>query len=161
MKLYHSHIEPVAETFAFCLMRNHFHLLVRIKDEHSHKKPVDGENISQKFGNFLNAYAKAINKAYGRMGSLFQHPFGRIPVNSDAYFTCLVAYIHLNPQKHGFVPDFRKWPYSSYYDFLKAKPTRLMKNEVLEWFGGTAGFEEFHRNTEIDGSIKNLIEEDG
>ena len=91
-------------------------------------------NPSQQFGNLFNAYAKAINKAYRRTGSLFENPFGRIPVTSDAYFGRLVAYIHQNPQKHRFVDDFRAWPYSSYQAFLSQQATHLKRDEVLAWF---------------------------
>ena len=40
---------------------------------------------SQQFGNLFNAYAKAINKAYDRTGSLFENPFGRVPVTTESY----------------------------------------------------------------------------
>ena len=53
----------------------------------------------------FNAYAKAVNKAYGRTGSLFENPFGRKALTSDAYLIQLIAYIHRHPQKHGFCRD--------------------------------------------------------
>jgi hypothetical protein len=87
-------------TDAYCLLRNHFHVLVRIKtpeeqdeyhktrhlktlrgpDEASARNPkvstpLGPKNPSQQFGNLLNAYAKATNKAYQGTGSLFQRPF--------------------------------------------------------------------------------------
>ena len=81
LQLYVKHIEPAAETYAYCLLKNHFHVLVRIKDaEAQNPKGLERPLGSIAFSNFFNAYAKAINKAYGRTGSLFQHPFGRIPV---------------------------------------------------------------------------------
>ena len=135
LKLYAKHIEPIADTFAYCLTRNHFHLLVRIKTEEEIQKTLrvlktlrvsaKTLRVYQVFSNFFNAYTKAINKAYGRTGSLFEHPFGRIQVTSEAYYSRLVIYIHRSPQKHGFVTDFRDWPYSSYHALLSAKPTRL------------------------------------
>lgn len=148
LNLYSKYIEPVAETFAYCLMKNHFHLLVRTKSEEeilaeslktfrvSKTLKVLGVEPSTSFSNFFNAYAKGINKTYGRTGSLFQHPFGRVAVESDAQFHAVVRYIHQNPQKHGFVDDFRDWPYSSYDALVSEKPTRLQRNMVLDWFGG-------------------------
>ena len=56
-----------------------------------------------------------MNKTNERTGALFQNHFGRIPITSDRYFAMLIRYIHLNPRKHGFVDDFREWPYSSYH----------------------------------------------
>ena len=119
LNLYAKYVEPVAETFAYCLLKNHFHLLVRVKSEeetlkvffadiHHRKlrnpatrdmnpaqKPLgsDNERIhypSKKFSDFFNAYAKAINAAYGRTGSLFQHPFGRVMVTSTGFCPGLV-----------------------------------------------------------------------
>jgi hypothetical protein len=106
--------------------------------------------------NFFNAYAKAINKAYGRIGSLFQHPFGRIPVLTQAYLIHLVRYIHLNPQKHGLVSDFREWPYSSYHAYLSDQPTRLHRDDVLEWFDGAQGFVVAHQ-IPIDDQVLALL----
>jgi len=139
MQLYIKYIEPVVETYAYCLLKNHFHLLVRVKaDPKGLERPLG--SASGVFSNFFNAYAKAINKAYGRTGSLFQHPFGRTPVLTQSYLMQAVRYIHFNPQKHGLVGDFRTWPYSSYRAHLSTQATRLCRDEVLEWFGGRQGF---------------------
>jgi len=89
LKLYAKHIEPVADTFAYCLMRNHFHLLVRIKDETDLTGLGDLSGLaepSRAFSNLFNAYARSFNRAYLRTGALFQRPFGRIEVTSEAYF---------------------------------------------------------------------------
>jgi len=121
---------------------------------------------SQKFGNFLNAYAKSINHAYDRTGSLFQQRFGRKEVTSDAHFLHLIAYIHRNPEKHGFADDFCDWPYSSYQAFLSQKSSRLKRDEVLAWLGeGVQGdaksyFVEFHRDEFDETRIAPLIADD-
>jgi putative transposase len=117
-------------------------------------------NPTQQFSNFFNAYAKAINKAYNRTGGLFQERFGRIPVRSDEYFACLVTYIHRNPQKHGFVDDFRDYPYSSYEAICSAKPTRLKRDQVLEWFSGRDWFLRTHQELVDEKKIAELVEED-
>jgi hypothetical protein len=70
-----------------------------------------------------------------------------------------VHYIHFNPQRHGFVSDFREYPYSSYYAMLSSKPTKLERQKVLEWFGGKAQFEKRHQQPVAERSIKNLFEE--
>ncbi len=150
LKLYIKHIEPVAETFAYCLLRNHFHVLVRVKSEEEILETLKVSKTfrvwspSQKFAAFFNAYAKAINHAYGRTGSLFQHPFGRVPVTNDRQFWNVIAYIHQNPRKHKFVDDFREWKWSSYGSLLSEQPTRLQRAAVLEWFGGPQRYVELH-----------------
>ncbi|TEU21989.1 MAG: hypothetical protein E3J21_00945, partial [Anaerolineales bacterium] len=97
LKLYAKHIVPMADTYAYCLLRNHFHFLVRIKT--MEEQELTGlqdlsalpRKPSQHFSNLLNAYARAFNKAYQRTGALFQRPFGRIEITSDAYFVQLVT----------------------------------------------------------------------
>ncbi len=154
LELYAKHIEPVAETYAYGLLKNHFHLVVRTRDSDGadpssdpnsdpkgFEKPLgSARDPSQAFSNFFNAYAKAINKAYGRTGSLFQHPFGRIQVQTQSYLMQLVRYVHFNPQKHGLVADFRQWPHTSYHTILSRGQTLLQREAVLGWFGGVDEF---------------------
>ena len=173
LKLYAEYIQPVADTYAYCLLKNHFHVLVYIKTVEEQEqtfrqtfrvsetlKVFKALSPSQQFSNLFNAYAKAINNAYGRTGSLFQHPFGRIPVTSDAYLVYLIAYIHQNPQKHVFVGDFHDWPYSSYHAFLFQKPTRLKRDEVLDWFQGPEAFQVAHQRMVSDSQIAPLAPDD-
>lgn len=172
LTLYANRLGPVVDTYAYCLMKNHFHLLVRIKTELEQEQTWletrgsqasetwQGLNPTQQFSNFFNSYAKSINKAYHRTGSLFQKRFGRIEVDSDAYFSHLVTYIHHNPQKHGFVADFRTYPYSSYRALLSARPTRLKRNEVLAWFNGVETLAQHHHTGPDEGQISHLIADD-
>jgi len=149
LNLYARYIEPVAETFAYCLLRNHFHLLVRIKSEGEIveiRKDSKAFGVSRQFSNLFNAYAKSINNTYGRTGSLFQHPFGRVPITCSSHFTQVVVYIHHNPQKHGFTTDFRDWKHSSYNSLLSTGATRLKRDTVIDWFGGRDSFIQWHDN---------------
>ena len=152
-------------TFATCLLRNHFHVLVAIKSEvdigESKTAPLKGSlNPSGQFSNLFNAYAKAINKAYQRTGSLFQHPFGRVEVTSNAHFIRLISYIHQNPQKHGLVSDFRKWDFSSYLAHLSNQKTHLKREEVFDWFGGAKQYSYAHNLIENEGHHNSLAPND-
>jgi hypothetical protein len=110
--------------------------------------------VSDQFSNFFNAYAKTINKAYDRTGSLFQHPFGRVPITKDKQFWNVIAYIHQNPQKHGFVKDFREWKYSSYATMLEEQPTLLHRAKVMEWFGTREEYLSLHEQWVTDARAK-------
>jgi REP element-mobilizing transposase RayT len=156
LKLYAQHVEPVADTYAYCLLPNHFHLLVQIKD----LADPGPRKTSQYFSNLFNAYAKAFNRAQGRTGALFQRPFGRIPVTSDAYLGWLVIYIHQNPQKHGLVPGFDDWRHSSYHAHLSQQPTRLRRDDVLDWFDGPVGFRMSHTGLVPGRQVVRLVPED-
>jgi putative transposase len=171
LKLYAGYIAPIAYTYAYCLLRNHFHFMVQIK---SPEEIAGSENLtglrdlsglagkppSRIFSNFFNAYAKSINKSYGRTGSLFQRPFGRIEVTSDRYFVQLITYIHHNPMKHGFVDDFRAWPYSSFGALMATVPTRVERKVVLDWFGGCEQFVATHERDPLEKEIAWLIGND-
>ncbi len=196
LELYARHIAPVADTFAYSLLKNHFHFMVRIKEEpeknltgsrtnlSSSGGGFRGENLtgsragpgrqnltgseanlsgswaSRAFANFFNAYAKGINKTYERTGALFQRPFGRRWVYSNEYFLVLIAYIHQNPQKHGLIADFQEWPFSSFKSLVSQKPTRLARDEVLEWFQGREQFIDFHRTNIPSSRLVQWVEED-
>jgi REP element-mobilizing transposase RayT len=165
MKLYALHIEAVAQTYAYCLLRNHFHFLVRIRSEEelqTYQVPETGKvrSPSQAFSNLFNAYARAFNKMYQRSGALFQRPFGRVGIESDAHFQSLIAYIHQNPQKHGFVDDFRDWPFSSYGALSSDSPTRLQRDDVHRWFGGREGFQSWHISPLNEAQIAALLPDD-
>lgn len=160
LQLYNKYISPVAETFAWVLMKNHFHLLVKVKTVQElnlqgieNLEGLKGTNrnfANQQFANFFNAYTKAINKRYHRTGSLFEHPFRRIQVESDSHLKYLVYYIHHNPIHHGFCEHYLDYPWSSYLTMLSPKQTKLSRAEVLDWFSDKSNFITFHSVAQIE-----------
>jgi len=151
-------VNPFTYTFAYCLLGNHFHFLIRTKSEEEIRHYLNGKkqeksvswHLSNGFGSLFKSYAQAINKGYERTGGLFEEPFHRIEVAEDSYFTRLIFYIHYNPQKHGIVNDFKEYPYSSYSSHISQKHTKLQKTEVLNWFGGKEQYEKFHQSQSIE-----------
>ncbi len=144
MDLWWKHISPIAETWAYSLLRNHFHATVYIKN----KEDLPGLKLkepSQYFSNFFNAYARGVNIATQRTGALFERPFKRIPVDNESYLMRLIVYVHQNPQKHKFEDDFRNWNYSSYHELIADVPTRLQRDKVLQLFGSQKDFIRIHQ----------------
>jgi putative transposase len=135
---YEKYLSPYFDTLAYCLIPNHFHFLVRVKDN------CNDEEIVKSIGDFLNAYTKSFNKLYARNGGLFQRKFKRKKVESDEYYTRLIIYIHLNPVKHGFKNKPSDWQYSSYNSYLSSKPSKVIREEVLRWFGDLEEFKKVH-----------------
>ncbi len=74
LELLNKYICPIATILSYCLLKNHFHLLIQIKDIPEEKQ------VSKAFSNFFNSYAKSINKKYNRTGSLFRDRFKRIKI---------------------------------------------------------------------------------
>ncbi len=146
---FNKYISPIATVHAYCLMDNHVHFLLQLRSHHelvNHLNIRDNEElnaaISQTFRRLFISYSTSYND---RKGSLFQRPFRRIMVDTEAYFTALVAYIHCNPTKH-LQQDYTSWKWSSYRSLLSKKPTKLARTAVIDWFGGSEAFVTFHQN---------------
>lgn len=97
--------------FAFCLMGNHVHLLI---------KEV-GESLEKIFKRIGVRYVSWYNRKYERSGHLFQDRFRSEPVDNDGYFLTVLRYIHQNPQKAGLCKSIDKHKWSSYREYLGKK----------------------------------------
>ena len=166
LRLYAKYIEPVAETFAWCLLKNHFHILVRIKQKEEiistelSYSTVENPKVidpSRQFSHFFNAYTQAINKHHNRTGSLFESTFERKLVSSETYFQQLIFYIHNNPVHHGFVDKMNLYPWSSYETIVSNKPTRLKRNDVIALYDGVENFLFYHNQRHDLNDINNFI----
>ncbi|MBZ9731657.1 transposase [Salegentibacter sp. JZCK2] len=144
---------PVANIYAYCLIKNHFHILVKTKTD------IPDLKISKAFSNLFNAYAKAINKAYNRSGSLFQDRFKRKIIENEEYLKTLILYIHLNPEKHKIIKDFCNYKHSSYSKIISTGNSFLSENEVIELFNDRASFSSVHfqRQEKIHELDKNIF----
>ena len=170
LHLYDKYISLVADTYAWVLMRNHFHFLVRIKSESDipfmSQTPEGLGNTSgsikseiyaskkykpsNQFSHLFNAYTKAVNKRYQRTGSLFEHPFRRIRISSDQHLKYLVYYIHHNPIHHKFCEHFLDYPWSSYLTILSPKTTKLSRDQVLAWYKNKDLYLKYHSSKSIE-----------
>jgi len=152
LNLYNEHIEPIAETYAWCLMSNHFHFLVRMKNT---EEIITDKKISpsQSFANFFNAYTKAFNKRFIRHGALFERPFRRKAIDNENYFKNLIAYIHNNPVHHLYCEHPIEYAWSSYISCLSKKPTKLKRDEVISLFNDIDNFKYFHQLKSYDVQI--------
>jgi REP element-mobilizing transposase RayT len=148
IRKYPLYLKDIVETLAYCLLKNHFHFLVYI-NENVIVQRKDGKgdiklNASKQFGHFFNSYAQTFNNKYNRTGSLFESPFCRKLIAGESDLTTLIFYINTNAQLHGFVDDFKKWPFSSYHSVLKNEPTFINSQWILDWFGSKDAFIKFH-----------------
>jgi len=141
--------ETLVDIGAYCLMKNHFHILLREKIENG---------ISIFIQKLLTAYSKYFNKKNNRTGTLFEGPFKATHVDSDEYLKYLFAYIHLNPVKtidsnwkeNGITDDKKierflmSYPFSSYIDYIgisREWDKIIDKSSFPEYF---SNYEEFH-----------------
>lgn len=113
------------DLFAYCLMPNHFHLLI---------KQITADGVTKLLRRISITYAMYFNKRYKRIGHLFQGIFKAAFVENDAYLLHLSRYIHLNPIKvTGIIPV--TYPYSSYQYYLGTKSAPWVKPKfILDYY---------------------------
>ena len=166
LRKFQKYVSPIADTFAYCLMPNHFHCLIKTKTKASIRSnllvQIDApsaridkwlckleEDYNKFFGfqlsNFFNSYSKSFNKKYQRKGRLFLPSVDRRLVDTVDYQLHLVCYIHCNPVHHGFVSQIEDWPYSSFESVQNGLGDWLKSQAVLNWFGGKDGYNTCHK----------------
>ena len=157
LKLIKTHLVQITDIYAYCLLKNHFHLVLKIKSKTELPEQYHTENkLSQPFSNLFNAYTKAINKRYDREGSLFRVRFKRERITDLNYLRNAIVYVHLNPVKHSFTKDYNIYLHSSFQSLISSKATLLKRMEVLELFGGTTNFIFVHQETLKKGGFEDF-----
>lgn len=125
----------LGELIAYCLMPNHYHLLINVKDAQF------GHKVMQPFG---VSYTKAINKQENRVGPLFQGPYQPKMVTGKRHLLTVARYIYLNPVAAGFVDHPTQWAYSSYEEAIGRLPHTIAKPQILyDLCGGPAALQQF------------------
>lgn len=111
--------------YAYCLMSNHLHLLIREKKQ----------NISQIMKRINIAYAYYFNKKYNRVGHVFQDRFKSESVEEESYLLSVIRYIHNNPLNAKMVNDPILYPWSSYNYYINESIKDIVdKEEILTIF---------------------------
>jgi len=165
---YQKYIIPICHTFCYSLLPNHFHFLIRCKEEKEITKlfiencknattlsefensnGVDKEKIlsnyiSHQYSRLFNGYTQALNIQKGRHGSLFSRPFKRIEVSEEIYLRKLVQYIHYNPVEAKLCKMPCEWAWSSYNVLLLEDATFLKREEIIQWFENKSNFISIH-----------------
>lgn len=129
--------EQIVEVLCFCLMPNHFHLMLKQKHE---------EGIARFISNFTNAYTKYFNTKYERVGPLFQGVFKAVIVENDEQLVHLSQYIHLNPVVSSIIESkqLETYAYSSYLDYISHSDNDTVNKElVLSMFETVNKYKQF------------------
>ena len=142
LRLSTKNLSEEVRLIAYCLMPNHFHLVLR-------QKTKDG--ISKLLKQVTNAYTFYFNRKHNRAGALMQGPFKAATVTDDSSFTHLVRYIHLNPVVANLTKDLDTYPWSSYPDYLgdylgEEVELPVAKTKALSHFPSLKAFEKFHED---------------
>jgi|SRR3989344_5670902 len=117
---------------SFCLMPNHFHLII---------EQINNTSVSKLISKTCTSYAKYLNKKYQRVGHVFQDQFKSVLIESDGQLMWTSAYIHMNAVKDGIVKDPREYKWSSYRDFIGERDLLIMHVGFLKSIFGPNNFE--------------------
>ena len=167
---YQQYILPIAETYAYCLLPNHFHLVVRIrrrevleevfrnfkstnfsKVQNFGKVEVTDNMIeyyiSKQFANLFSCYTQSFNKVNKRRGSLFLKNFRRELIENKAYFLNAIIYTHRNPVHHAFCDRYTDWSYTSFCEIKEHNSQLIEVDKLLRIFGGLVSFIDLHEQS--------------
>lgn len=128
------------EVMAYCLMPNHFHLLVR--------QLID-DGLTSYFRHLANSYSHYINVKYKRSGPLFAGRFKSVHVESDEQLLHLSRYIHLNPVVSGVASDLNEYQWSSYENYAgDYKDLFVSPDTILSSFKSKEDYKQFVQDQE-------------
>jgi REP element-mobilizing transposase RayT len=162
LKRYDDLLNDFADTYAYTLMDNHVHWLIKTKSEEdirAHLRTIKStrtqksflddncsfhELLEQQFNRLFISYSLSLNKSRNTTGHLFSRPFKRIDIADDFHLTQLIIYIHANIKRHQISDNFQQYKWSSYRAILSQTTTHIKRKEVLEWFGGEERFVSLH-----------------
>jgi len=162
---------PIADFYAYSLILNHFHLVLRIKstedlselfytqlkkrnfhrkyfglDAGEKEKLIIRDLITEQFSHCFNSYAQAYNKVYKRRGALFRQSFRRTMLSSKTEIVNTICCIHNMPAADGLTKNTTGWKYSSYPEITGNRSSFLKIDEVTKIFGGIENLALSHAN---------------
>ncbi len=149
-------ILPVGEVYAYCLLPDRFHLLVRFHTEtqlqnfrerkYGRKGRLDFPTLlALQFEHFFKSYTRIFNYNRRQSGTLFAETFHRTPITDEGEVAKTIVYIHREPQRYAWADDFRAWRFSSYRTILSTQKTVLKRERALDFFEGKDNFLEWHQ----------------
>ena len=133
----HDEHQKLVEIISYCLMSNHFHFLLKQKQDNG---------ISTFAANFTNSYTKYFNTKHERVGSLFQGPFKAVRIESDEQLMHVSRYIHLNPVSSFLIEpeELENYQWSSYQEYLESSSSSINDKElVLDLFPSKEKYRQF------------------
>lgn len=141
--------KKIVDIVAYCLMPNHFHILV--------KQLKDG-GISEFMRRFIHSYTKYRNSRYKLQGPIFQALFKAVLIETDEQLLHVSRYIHLNPLVSHLVIDLDLYPWSSYPTYIGLNSDeRIAKEEIINFFKSSKDYQKFVMDQADYGETLELI----
>ena len=155
LRLMAKHLLQHTDMLAYCLLANHFHLVIRVKEEvendaASYSNEEMGGLVSRQFQKLFIAYAMAINNQENRTGNLFEPKFKRLEIDDEDYLKFVIFYVHNNPERHGVCGDYKSYYFSSYKALSSNASTKINKSLVYDIYGDRDNLENYHKTVHDD-----------
>lgn len=163
LKRWEKYFGKYLDTYAYCLVPNHFHFLarVRVENELLHRH-IGSENtkagsayladriplsafLSDQLRRFGSSISLSHRAKYQRDGPLLVNKTKRISLRSDPHLLYVLCYIHHNVIHHELGVSYEDWIYSSYRAYLSPDLTNFAQQQILDWMGGIDEFKSTHR----------------
>lgn len=123
------------QIFAYCIMPNHFHFLVR---------QLEDGGLSSYMHRITNSYAHYMNMKYERVGALFQGRYKNVLIENDEQLMHVSRYIHLNPLIANIVFDLSDYKWSSYLAYIRRSKDKLCDTSfIMDFFSSADDYERF------------------
>ncbi len=162
---YTKYFLPYFDTYAYCLVPNHYHFLVKVKDIEEIDVSLEKTNAAKKYSNgeesinfflenqlsrMLSGIAIKYNNRSGKVGALFKEGTKRVELKTESRVIYQLCYIHHNVIHHHLGKNYGDWKYSSYIAYLSDKDSQLDRSFVIELMGGIDVFHDLHRDFKLD-----------
>lgn len=134
IRLYNKNLNSEIKVLAYCLMPNHFHLLIQ-------QKSING--VSKLLKQLTNAYTLYFNNKYQRVGGLVQGRFKAVQAETDEQLLHASRYIHLNPLVSRITSDLKSYKWSSFLDYTENKGLICTKDTLFSFFSTPGKYEKF------------------
>jgi putative transposase len=146
---------PCSDIISYCLMPNHFHLIIQANEKSITERKSFGGKPMQEFpyrvGILLSSYSQAINRQQDTIGSLFQQKTKakilseQVEGRQKNYLENCFFYTHNNPCEAGIVENLIDWPYSSFLDYTGGRNGSLCNKELFFKLTGLTAADIFNR----------------
>jgi putative transposase len=156
------------DNWAYCLLNNHAHFIIKVKSLENIVKTIFKTDqskqtvamkkllaslddleildtmIERQVNSFMVSYANYTKNKYHHDGGLFQKPFKRIAIDTDAYLQLAIIYVHANMVKHKIFDKYKEYLHSSYAAIITNNNLYCVSVAVIQFFGGIEKFTLLH-----------------
>ena len=147
LEKFNQYLGSYVEVLSWCLIPNHFHFLIRIKEADDMPPLPEDKDLhtilTRKFKNFFISYSMSLKKMFDLPGNVFAQKYKHVRLYTEKDVRYVLLYIHRNPQHHG-VGEWQTYLWSSYPQLMVSSEKDEKVRFVLGLFGGRDGFEKAH-----------------